>query len=1121
MIGESPFLAEPSSWLASNRSAVALEDRYPVSPGHSLVVPRRLVSAWWDLSHDERQDVWFLVDEVKRVIDNRHAPDGYNVGFNGGSAAGQTVEHFHVHVIPRYVGDVPNARGGIRSVIPAKPNYLADGIAESSPRTASLVDSRDGRVLKLELLRCLLNEHFDRVDLLVSFIMQSGLRLIERQLDGALDRGADVRVLTTDYLAVTHPDALSRLMDLQRTADTRLGRGTLALRVFEDPVTSFHPKAYLFWSSARQTGRGFVGSNNLSRAGIENGVEWSIETREVRGLVQAFDDLWADPRNRNVDYEWLSGYRQRYAAAARVFPEGPAAIPEADPEPGESVEAPPTPRPIQQDALGALEATREAGHRAGLVVMATGLGKTWLAAFDSHRGEFPRVLFIAHREEILTQARDVFRKVRPDARLGFFTSAEKAADSDVVFATVQTLHRHLGSFPVGGFEYVVVDEFHHASAQSYRKVINHFEPRFLLGLTATPERMDGADLLALCGDNLVYRCDLVDGIERRELAPFRYWGVADTVDFAPIPWRNGRFDPAALEAAVATKERADAAFREWSDRRGERTLAFCASIRHADYMAEHFASLGVASESLHSGSGAHARQMAIERLESGDLSVLFTVDLFNEGVDMPTLDTVLMLRPTESPVVFLQQLGRGLRTAIGKEHLDVVDFVGNHRGFLAPLRTLLSLQLGRPPTPREMADALRDKAFSLPEGCSVDYSLDAVELLNALIRERRSGADDVLRDICLQIAEEDGFRPSALQVALAGGNVRAARARAGGWFEFLGELDLLSEEELRVLATTGEFLRELAVTPMTKSFKMVLLQALLRQGSLRSGMPVDDLAAQSLQLMQGDPRLAADVDSSEVPSIRVVETTKWQRYWERNPIAAWTGGPWFELQDDQFVPRFQVPAELADPFDAMVAELVEWRLHAYFTSSREASAGDGRPVLRLFHSSGSPILRLDRNRYAELPTGPTEFLADGERYTGHFVKIALNKATRGSESTNVLPSLLRRWFGPSAGLPGTSHSVILEKGPSGWTMSPLRVGTKGSTTRRCLTSRRTRLLVGPSRSQFPLTRRPGARRWPTWSHRRTNSSSPSAGNQCRDRRPRCTTATSPACDGSRKPHRRR
>lgn len=1040
MTGGSPFLDAPTtSWVAANRSAFALEDRYPVSPGHSLVVPRRLISSWWELGVDERTDLWNLVDEIKALLDARHAPDGYNVGFNAGVAAGQTVEHLHVHVIPRFDGDVPDPRGGIRWVVPDLANYLAP----SSPPPAiplQLVDSVDDRILKLELFRCLVNESFDRVDLLVSFIMRSGMNLVERHLKDAIDRGADVRVLTTDYLNVTHPDALGRLIDLGQRADIDAGRGEFELRAFQDSLTSFHPKAYLFYSSRTGLGRGFVGSNNLSRSGIEDGVEWAVQTVEVRGLVAAFERLWDDPRSTSVDGDWLARYRARYVEHARAVADAPEVGPGSIPIVAETRNEPewdrPTPRPIQVEALAALEATRAAGFRSGLVVMATGLGKTWLAAFDSQRPEFPRVLFVAHREEILTQARDVFRAVRPDARLGFFTAAEKSTDADVVFATVQTLHRHLGSFAAGAFDYVVVDEFHHASASTYRRVLNHFEPRFLLGLTATPERLDGADLLALCGDNLVYRCDLIDGVERSELAPFHYWGVADTVDFTPIPWRNGRFDPAALEAAVATSERAGAAHREWAARAGQRTLAFCGSIRHAEYMATYFNGLGVRAVALHSQSETGLRARAVDQLERGDLAVLFTVELFNEGVDLPTLDTVLMLRPTESPVVFLQQLGRGLRIAAGKDHLDVVDFVGNHRAFLAPLRTLMSLRLGRVPTNRELLEAIRDRSLALPPGCSVEYSLAAVELLEALLRERRTGATDVLRDLCLQLAEEDGVRPSALQVTLAGGNVRAAKRRAGGWFELLDELGLLSPEEQQVVAGMGGFLDEVATTAMTRSFKMVVLRALLHDGRLRSGMPLSDLAARSLQIVQGDPRLAADVDAGEFPSVQVVETVRWERYWQRNPVDAWSSGDWFAVDGDRLVPRFEVVPELADAFDAMVAELVEWRLHDYFVRGARETASADEAVLRVSHAGGTPIIRLDRKRFPGLPEGTAALLADGERYTGRFVKVALNVATKEGTEGNALAALLRRWFGPSAGHPGSDHRVVLAEGPDGWVLRP-------------------------------------------------------------------------------------
>jgi hypothetical protein len=395
-------------------------------------------------------------------------------------------------------------------------------------------------------------------------------------------------------------------------------------------------------------------------------------------------------------------------------------------------------------------------------------------------------------------------------------------------------------------------------------------------------------------------------------------------------------------------------------------------------------------------------------------------------------------------VLFLQQLGRGLRTTAGKTHLDVVDFVGNHVAFLSPLRTLLSLTLGRKATNRDLAAALRDReALSLPVGCSVDYSLEAVDLLESLLRQRRSSAPDVLTDLCRQIAEEEGVRPSALQVMLAGGNVGAARQRAGGWFEFLDELGLLSPEEQRVLARHADFLTELAVTSMTRSFKMVLLRAMLHGGHVRSGLRLDELAAQSLRVVQGDPRLAADVATEEIPHIHVVETARWEAYWRKNPVEAWAGGRFFSLEEGWFAPTFSVAAEDGEVFDAMVAELVEWRLHRYFVRRDEASH-DGEIELKVSHSSGSPILRFDRRRHPEVPLGDVELVADGERYTARFVKIAVNVMTQGGEAANALPNLMRRWFGPAAGLPGTDHRVLLHRGPAGWELRPRSVGLDGA-----------------------------------------------------------------------------
>ena len=399
-----------------------------------------------------------------------------------------------------------------------------------------LLDGYDERHLHLEILRWLINPEVDQIDLAVSFIMKSGVNLVAGHLEAALQRGARVRIITTDYLSITDPDALTQLLDLADRPG--LEDGQFQVKVFHDPKVSFHPKAYLFRSTTGAVAGGFVGSSNLSWSGIRSGVEWNLGVDHVGPLVESFERLWADPRCVLVDARWVTEYRLRRP---------PATVPRTPPPEAavlvEPATQPVNPWPVQAQALEALEQARIQGFRRGLVVMATGLGKTLLAAFDSNRPDFRRVLFIAHREEILRQSRDAFRRVRPDGRFGFFLGADRDPEADVVFASIQTLHRHLNRFESDQFDYVVIDEFHHAAAPTYRRAIESFRPKFLLGLTATPDRLDGADLLALCGNNLVFECDLVEGIRQERLSPFHYWGIRDVADYAPIPWRNGRFDP--------------------------------------------------------------------------------------------------------------------------------------------------------------------------------------------------------------------------------------------------------------------------------------------------------------------------------------------------------------------------------------------------------------------------------------------------------------------------------------------------------------------------------------------------------------------------------------------------
>lgn len=758
-----PFChCDPSRILFRDELVFAIWDGFPVSVGHLLIIPHRHAPDWFSASAVEQQAIMAAIEKGRQLILERYSPGGFNIGINNGTVAGQTVPHLHVHLIPRYLGDVTDPRGGVRHVIPGKGNYLEiakpDFHLLDGPSTATLLVKGADDPLLPHLLA-----FFDQAiqaDLAVAFILRSGVRLILEHIRDLLARGGSVRIVTGDYLDVTDPDALVELLDLG---------GNLQLRVFEAGATSFHTKAYVFHHSGGGAAA-FVGSSNLSQSALHGGIEWNyrILRSETDGgfaeVVCAFQELFLHPQTRVVDDDWIAAYRRRRRPSllhrvVEVIEEAPEAIP--------------NPHAIQQEALSALAATRKAGNEAGLVVLATGLGKTWLAAFDSSREEFRRVLFVAHREEILAQAMQTFRRIRPLARLGQYTGQVKSLDADVLFASIQTLGRlqHLEKFSPESFDYIIVDEFHHAAARTYRQLIEHFTPRFLLGLTATPERMDGGDLLALCQENLVYRKDFIAGIETGLLCPFRYFGVPDDVDYSNIPWRSSRFDEEELTKAVATNRRAQNALEQFRERGGKRTLGFCCSQRHADFMKDYFCKANVKAVAVHSGETSSPRARALEALAEGKIEIIFAVDMFNEGLDIPTIDTVLMLRPTESSIIWLQQFGRGLRQAEGKAQLTVIDYIGNHRSFLIKVQTLLQPLLGTGKSDAEIAAAMRllqQGRAVLPAGCHVTYELATINIIQSLLRIR--AADDAITAFYEDFRQRHGMRPTAVELYHSGYN---------------------------------------------------------------------------------------------------------------------------------------------------------------------------------------------------------------------------------------------------------------------------------------------------------------------------------------------------------------
>jgi len=1028
---------------------LAVWDSYPVSPGHALLVPKRHIASWFDATAEEQRELTDAIPIARETIEQAHQPDGFNVGVNIGSAAGQTVPHVHVHVIPRYSGDMADPRGGVRGVIPRMQNYLSDTSDESSwvrdRQEVSLSSDRRALVRGGEDDPLLphLKSHLDaatRTRIAVAFVLPSGIDLLEEHLRDLCERRGQLQFLTGDYQGVTDPDALERLLDIQEQYG-----GRVDLRIYSTADRSFHPKTYVF-EGAAEGGVAFVGSSNLTRTALSQGIEWNyrvVPSRDAAGfaeVVSAFEALFESSATAALDQAWVDDYRRRRPDVTAA-PKGERVEVTA-----ESPEPPPEPHGVQQEALAALERTRSEGARAGLVVLATGLGKTWLSAFDSHRPEFRRVLFVAHREEILGQALKTFRRIRPTAKLGLYTGTQKDESADVLFASVQTLSRvaHLNRFDRRSFDYVVIDEFHHAAARTYRRLIDYFEPKFLLGLTATPERTDGGDLLSLCGENLVYRCGVPEAIERDFLASFRYFGVPDSVDYTNIPWRSHKFDEEKLTNAVATRARAENALEQLQQHGGEKVLAFCCSKRHADYMRDFFVESGIRAAAVHSGERSDPRAGSLEKLEAGELEVVFAVDMFNEGVDIPHVDTVLMLRPTESQLLWTQQFGRGLRKAEGKRDLAVIDYIGNHRSFLLKVQALFDLAPGDQLV-RELLERLQAGTADLPPGCEVTYELETINILQSLLREPKGG--DVVRSYYETFRDLHDRRPTASEALHDGYSPRAASKGYGSWLRFVESMGDLpgAAPLLDTSRAAGSFLEQLESTPMTRSYKMLVLLAMLEMERFPGGMPIDELTRAVERLARRSPVLVSDLGPS------VESQTALRKHLEENPIAAWTGGKgtggrsYFAHEDGRFESRLDLREDEVETFSELVRELAEFRLAEYIARPT-VSSEEARFQCRVSHSSGNPIIRLpDRARVEGIPEGWVPVDAAGEALEANFVKIAVNVMRRPGSEENVLPEVLRGWFGQEAGSPGTRQLVEFSQRGGDWSLSAAGQGSTGVT----------------------------------------------------------------------------